>query len=91
MKIFFKPSFISDFKKLPRDIQKEVRYICTDIFPKLKNVRGFSLYNTKPITGFRFYFRIKLGDYRIGFKKRVDNSIEFMRVKHRKDIYKYFP
>ena len=75
MKIFFKPSFVSDFKKLPSDTQKEVRHICTEIFPNLKSIRDFSLYNTKPITGFRFYFRIKLGDYRIGFKKRAYNNI----------------
>lgn len=90
MKIFFKPSFINDFKQLPFDIQKEVRYICTEVFPKLKNLRDFSLYNIKPLTGFRSYFRIKLADYRIGLKK-IGNVIEFIRVKHRKDIYKYFP
>jgi len=91
MRIFFKPSFVSDFKKLPADVQKEVRRISTEIFPKLKNTRNFSSYHIKPLTGFRFYFRIKLNDYRIGFKKRADGSIEFMRVKHRKDIYKHFP
>lgn len=90
MQIFFKPSFASDLKRLPSDIQNEVRHICTEIFPKLKNLRDFSLYNIKPITGFRFYFRIKLNDYRIGFKK-IGNVVEFMRVKHRKDIYRYFP
>jgi mRNA interferase RelE/StbE len=91
MRIFFKPSFISDFKQLTSDTQKEVRYICTDIFPKLKSLRDFSLYPIKPIAGFKSYFRIKLNDHRIGFKKRPDGGIEFMRVKHRKDIYKHFP
>ena len=91
MKILFKPSFIGDFKKLPLDIQREVRHICTEIFPKLKSLKGFCSYNIKPLTGFKSYFRIKLGSYRIGFKERNDGGIEFMRVKHRKDIYKHFP
>ena len=91
MRIFFKPSFIRDFRQLSSDIQKEVRHICTETFPKLKSLRDFSTYHIKPITGFRSYFRIKLKDYRIGLKKRIDNSIEFMCIKHRKDIYKHFP
>ena len=91
MRVFFKPSFLNDFKKLPVDVQKEVHRISTEIFPKLKNIRNFSSYHVKPLTGFRSYFRIKLNDYRIGFKKRADGGIEFMRVKHRKDIYKHFP
>lgn len=36
------------------------------------------------------FYRIRVGDYRIGFM--LDNDIlVFMRVLHRKDIYRYFP
>ena len=35
-------------------------------------------------------YRIRVGDYRIGIK--VENDIvEVMRVKHRKEFYRYFP
>jgi len=90
MKVFFKPSFIKDFKNLPANIQKEVKQICFEDFPKLRNLYEFKKYKIKPIKGFKKYYRIRLGDYRIGFKKE-NNSIIFMRVKHRKDIYKHFP
>jgi len=43
MRVFFKPSFFSNFKKLPADVQKEVRHVSTEIFPKLKGLRYFSL------------------------------------------------
>ena len=36
------------------------------------------------------YWRIKIGDYRVGLEKDKDKVI-FVRILHRKDIYKYFP
>jgi len=46
--------------------------------------------NTKKIRGYKTYFRLKVGNYRIGFEYD-NNVIVFFRVLHRKDIYKYFP
>ena len=36
------------------------------------------------------YYRIRIGDYRIGIKGEGD-VIVLMRVMHRKDIYRVFP
>ncbi|WP_242045445.1 MULTISPECIES: type II toxin-antitoxin system RelE family toxin [unclassified Calothrix] len=36
------------------------------------------------------YYRIRVGDYRIGLKIS-DNLVVFVRVLQRKDIYRYFP
>jgi mRNA interferase RelE/StbE len=90
MKVFFKKSFIKDFQRLPTEIKEEVKKICLTIFPKIKNLKEFNLYPLKKLRGFKFYYRIKLKDFRIGFKKS-DDEVIFMRVLHRKDIYKYFP
>lgn len=46
--------------------------------------------NVKKLTGFKIYYRIKIGDYRLGFKF-LDNEITFIIACHRKDIYKIFP
>jgi mRNA interferase RelE/StbE len=40
--------------------------------------------------GYTNFYRIKTGDYRIGFEYK-DGEIIIYRVLHRKDIYKYFP
>lgn len=90
MEVFFKPNFIKDFKKLPYEIKNEVKIICYDIFPSLKSLKDAENYKIKSIQGFKNYFRIKLGNYRIGFKKE-NESVIFMRILHRKDIYKNFP
>ncbi len=45
----------------------------------------------KKIQGFKSYFRIKLGDYRIGIELIGNNTILFILIAHRKDIYSKFP
>jgi len=47
--------------------------------------------NTKKMVGFTSYFRIKIGNYRIGFEKINDSTIRFIIICHRKDIYNKFP
>lgn len=42
------------------------------------------------LEGYKIAYRIKLGDYRIGVFIE-DETIEFVRFVHRKDIYKKFP
>jgi mRNA interferase RelE/StbE len=49
-----------------------------------------SLPNLKKLRGPKNYFRLKLGDYRIGLALE-NNTIVFVRFLNRKDIYKYFP
>jgi mRNA interferase RelE/StbE len=46
--------------------------------------------NLKKLKSSSQHFRIKIGDYRLGFAL-VDETIIFERCLHRKDIYKYFP
>ena len=41
--------------------------------------------------GFTDFYRIRIGDYRVGIELENDNSVTFLKLKHRKDIYKYFP
>jgi len=90
MEVFFKESFIKDFQKLPGEIKQEVRNICVAVFPKIENLNEFKIYPLKKLRGFKNYYRIKVKDFRVGFQKN-DEKIVFMRVLHRKDIYRHFP
>lgn len=47
--------------------------------------------NTKKLTGFTKYYRIKIGDYRLGFEKIDTNTIRLIIIEHRKNIYRKFP
>ncbi|MDD2983398.1 MAG: hypothetical protein PHQ74_08415 [Crocinitomicaceae bacterium] len=42
------------------------------------------------MTSFTSFYRFKIGDYRIGVELEND-TINFVIVSHRKDIYKVFP
>jgi len=46
--------------------------------------------NLKKLQGYELYYRIRVGDYRIGLKFE-NQSLIFERVLHRKDIYNLFP
>jgi len=47
--------------------------------------------NLKKLSGFHSYYRIRIGDYRVGLEKINDDTIRLIVVAHRKDIYKVFP
>ncbi len=47
--------------------------------------------NIKKLTGFSNYYRIRVGDYRIGFEVVDATTIRFILIAHRRDIYKLFP
>ena len=54
----------------------------TDSLANLKGVRK--------IEGYKNYFRIKVGNYRLGIKL-TKKRIELIRFLHRKEIYRRFP
>ena len=45
----------------------------------------------KKLSGFKGYYRYRLGAYRIGIELISDNIIRLILVEHRKDIYDSFP
>ncbi len=49
-----------------------------------------ALPNLKKLKGAKNYFRLKIGDYRIGLALESD-TVVFVRFLDRKDIYKYLP
>lgn len=50
----------------------------------------FQLSNVKKLGKGTAYYRVRVGDYRIGLKV-VGNTVEFVRLLHRRDFYKHFP
>ncbi len=88
MDVLFEASFARDLKRvkdkrlLPR-VQKVIEAIKTT--HELNEI-----HNLKKMQGFDAYYRIRLGDYRIGIEI-VSEQVVFVRILHRKDIYKKFP
>ena len=47
--------------------------------------------HVKKIEGYESYYRIKIGDYRLGMEAASVKEVTLLRILHRKDIYRYFP
>jgi len=45
----------------------------------------------KKIEGYKSYYRIKIGDHRLGMEAISSKEVILLRFLHRKDIYRYFP
>jgi mRNA interferase RelE/StbE len=48
------------------------------------------LKHIKKIEGYDCYYRLRIGDYRLGLKVSGD-TVELIRFLHRRDIYRRFP
>jgi mRNA interferase RelE/StbE len=88
MKILFDESFYRDLKQnLPKKICGKI-LIIIDEMEKAKELKEIS--NIKKLSGFKSYYRISIGDYRIGIESKK-NEVNFIRILHRKEIYRFFP
>jgi len=47
--------------------------------------------NLKKLAGFKEYYRVRIGDYRLGFEKLSNTTIRLIIIANIKDIYKFFP
>jgi len=88
VKTLYKRTFIRDLSSLPEQVKEKIQAIVFNEIPNMQDISQIS--GLKKIRGHKRYYRIKIGDYRIGIEIR-ENTIVFMRVLHRKDIYRYFP
>jgi mRNA interferase RelE/StbE len=78
-------------KDLQKINSKDINIEILNLIEILENTKSIRLLvNVKKMKGFSKYYRIRIGDYRIGCL--VDqNTFELMRFAHRKDIYSIFP
>jgi len=87
-----KVEFLKRFNKDAEHVS--VQSVRNEITKAIKNVESAAkrseISGLKKLTGYKNAFRIKIGDYRIGIFI-INDTVQFARVIHRKDIYKIFP
>lgn len=88
MKVKFKKIFLKDLKRLPANISEKIQKLVFVEIPGYEEIG--QIRKIKKIKGFDTFYRIRVGEYRIGFMGK-DNEVVFYRALHRKDIYRYFP
>ena len=88
MKVEFNESFLKDLKAVrDKSVLAKVQAV---IASSEKADTLDQLINLKKMRGSREYYRIRIGDFRIGLKLDGETLV-FIRFLNRKDIYRYFP
>lgn len=88
MEVRIERSFQKDISKIgQKNIKLKLKKLIESciLADQSKDISGL-----KKLSGFSDQYRIRLGHYRIGLLIKDDVMI-FVRILHRKDIYKYFP
>lgn len=88
MNVEFKNSFAKDIGKIKNKILLLKIKSAIEEVEEAPNIQTIS--NLKKLKGEGHYFRIRIGDYRIGLKLEKDTFV-FIRFLHRRKIYRYFP
>ena len=87
--IEYLPTFIKDLKALRGSpVYKTIYELAFEDIPNIDNLS--ELTNLKKLKGSNTAYRIRVGNYRIGIFI-TDDKIQFSRVLHRREIYRYFP
>ena len=88
MKCTFLASFLSDVKKI-RD--GKVRQAVAAAIRNVEQIeRREDIRSLKRLSGQSGYYRIRVGDWRIGLSIEGE-VVTFVRCLHRREVYRFFP
>jgi mRNA interferase RelE/StbE len=88
VRVSFEASFARDLKGIhDKSLLKRVDQVITEV----KTVTALSeVKHLSKMRGYVTLYHLRLGDYRIGIEV-IEDEVVFVRILHRKDIYRYFP
>ena len=89
MEVFFDKRFTKDVKKIKNPALKQKIKTTIEQIEQADSLKAVS--RVKKLQGHTTAYRIRVGNYRLGFFLLDQNTLELVRVLHRKDIYSNFP
>jgi len=90
METQYLPTFIKDLKSLKSSsYYPSIRKLVFEEIPSSQDIRDVK--NVKKLRSEDTAYRIRVGDYRIGFFVEDGNKIIFTRILHRREFYRNFP
>ncbi|GAA4464091.1 type II toxin-antitoxin system toxin RelE3 [Nemorincola caseinilytica] len=88
MKVIFDQSF---HKRLIKIDDKTLLEKIKKVILNVESAEGIQqIHSIKKMEGFKTYYRIRVGDFRIGLEIKKD-TVLFITIANRKEIYKIFP
>ena len=88
MRTSFRRSFERDLKKIRDPVLLERIRRCIVSVESADDLSQVAA--VRKMSGHHRHYRIRIGDYRLGLVTCCE-AVEFVRVLHRRDIYKHFP
>ena len=89
MEILYGKRFSKDLDTIHYDAK--VKKTLLELIERIRAADSLGdLKDVRKIEGYQGYFRLKVGNYRLGIKAEK-NRIELIRFLHRRDIYRRFP
>jgi mRNA interferase RelE/StbE len=89
MKVVFDHSFDKSLDKIS---DKHIKDKIIDVIIGIESAKSLiDIANVKKMQGFKTFYRIRVGDYRVGVELEDSSTMRLIVVLHRKDIYKKFP
>lgn len=87
MKVEFRKSFEKDLGKIQDgDLLARIK----NVIEEVENAETLlDISNTKKLKADGNYYRTRVGSYRVGFNEN-EGVVTFVRVLHRKEMYRYF-
>ena len=78
-------------KDLQKNVSKQIRQRVERKIKELQITQNLhSVAQVKALSGHPGYYRIRIGDYRLGLRAE-QGEIWLVRLLHRSEIYRYFP
>ena len=88
MKVEYLKSFERDLRRVrDRSLLNRVKAVLNELEDS-ESLEALS--NMKAMKGLSEYFRVRIGEYRLGLK-RIDDGVRVIRFLSRSDIYRKFP
>lgn len=89
MKVLFDKSFLKSLEKMK---STKVKSKLKEVIEELESAENLQqVKSVKKIQGFKNFYRIRIGDYRLGFELIDKTIVLIILIAHRKDIYRKFP
>ena len=87
MEIIITKTFTKQFLRCPKSVQEDAKAVIVAL-QKAKTI--FEIQHLEKLSGFKFYYLIRIGQYRIGLKEQSPKVFLFC-IMERSQIYKVFP
>jgi mRNA interferase RelE/StbE len=88
MKVIYQKTFLKELANIPAKQRISIEEFAFEEALGLNSLAESG--KIEKLKGFKTYYKIRFGDYRVGLRLDEDTLI-FERVLNRKDIYRVFP